>query len=95
MAFKQSLVSAVRPRKYFTIPREWLEASLEDAEQLMNFFVIESQRILFAENAFVTFAVSADLGFRSGMLVLQYSTIQYCCLPFLAWGPQICSLSPY
>ena len=54
---RQSLASTIRPRKYYTIPRETLEASLEDAEQLINFFVIEFQRILFAENEVVTAAV--------------------------------------
>ncbi|KAH0145218.1 hypothetical protein KCU86_g23068, partial [Aureobasidium melanogenum] len=43
-----------RPRKYYTIPRETLEASLDDVEQLINFFVIEFQRIMFGENVFVT-----------------------------------------
>ncbi|KAI9706134.1 MAG: hypothetical protein M1836_005540 [Candelina mexicana] len=49
-AFKQGLASSFRPRKYYTIPRELLERMLEDVEQLINFFVIEFQRILFAEN---------------------------------------------
>ena len=49
-------VSSIRPRRYYTIPRETLEASLEDFEQLINFFVIEFQRILFAENVTATFA---------------------------------------
>ena len=58
----QSLASTVRPKKYYTIPREMLEASLEDAEQLINFFVIEFQRILFAENVALTVAVSNSSG---------------------------------
>ncbi|KAI4133724.1 MAG: hypothetical protein LQ338_000053 [Usnochroma carphineum] len=49
MVFSQGLASSFRPKKYYTIPREALEASLEDMEQLINFFVIEFQRILFAE----------------------------------------------
>ena len=47
----------MRPRKYFTIPRESLESLLGDVEQLVNFFVIEFQRILFAENVWATIAV--------------------------------------
>jgi hypothetical protein len=35
-----------------------LEATLDDVEQLINFFVIESQRVVFAENVAVTAAVS-------------------------------------
>lgn len=50
------LASSFRPRKYYTIPREALEAALEDVEQLINFFVIEFQRILFAENVNATVA---------------------------------------
>ncbi len=54
--FSQGLASSFRPRKYYTIPRESLEASLEDVEQLINFFVIEFQRVLFAENLARTLA---------------------------------------
>ncbi|KAL8923232.1 MAG: hypothetical protein Q9172_003209 [Xanthocarpia lactea] len=49
MVLSQGLASSFRPRRYYTIPREALEASLEDVEQLINFFVIEFQRVLFAE----------------------------------------------
>ncbi|KAI4173211.1 MAG: hypothetical protein LQ346_008459 [Caloplaca aetnensis] len=56
MVFSQGLASSFRPKKYYTIPREALEASLEDVEQLINFFVIEFQRILFAEKPVHTIA---------------------------------------
>ncbi|KAN0074355.1 hypothetical protein V8E54_008292 [Elaphomyces granulatus] len=36
--------------QYYTIPKETVEAVLEDFEQLVDFFLIEFQRILFAEN---------------------------------------------
>ncbi|KAF2227431.1 Reticulon-domain-containing protein [Elsinoe ampelina] len=52
--FEKGLASQMRPRKYYTIPRESLEAALEDVEQLINFFVIEFQRIVFAENVYAT-----------------------------------------
>jgi len=51
-----SVAGAVRPRRYFKIPKETLEASLDDLENLINFFVIEGQRIVFAENVPVTAA---------------------------------------
>lgn len=51
------LATRMRPRKYFTIPKESLERFLDDFEQLINFFVIEFQRILFAENIWATVAV--------------------------------------
>ena len=54
LVLSNGVASSFRPRKYYTIPRETLEASLEDFEQLINFFVIEFQRILFAENIAVT-----------------------------------------
>lgn len=54
--FSQGLASSLRPKKYYTIPRESLESSLEDVEQLINFFVIEFQRVLFAENLARTIA---------------------------------------
>lgn len=57
LVLSQSLLANFRPKRYYTIPRESLEAALEDVEQLINFFVIEFQRILFAENVAVTFAV--------------------------------------
>ncbi|KAL2410799.1 hypothetical protein ABEF95_001248 [Exophiala dermatitidis] len=51
-----SVAGAVRPRRYYKIPKETLEASLDDLENLINFFVIEGQRIVFAENVPVTAA---------------------------------------
>ncbi|KAL8944902.1 MAG: hypothetical protein Q9216_000192 [Gyalolechia sp. 2 TL-2023] len=56
LVLSQGLASSFRPKKYYTIPRESLEASLEDVEQLINFFVIEFQRILFAEKPAHTIA---------------------------------------
>lgn len=57
--------TSVRPRKYYKISKETMESSLDDIEQLVNFFVIEAQRILFAENVAVTGAacVTAFLGY--------------------------------
>ncbi|KAK6000735.1 hypothetical protein QM012_003460 [Aureobasidium pullulans] len=54
LVMDRGFASRMRPRKYYTIPRESLEASLDDVEQLINFFVIEFQRIMFGENVFVT-----------------------------------------
>lgn len=58
VTFGEGFATKVRPRQYYTIPRETLESVLGDVEQLINFFVIEFQRILFAENIFATIAVS-------------------------------------
>ncbi|GAM89826.1 hypothetical protein ANO11243_078650 [Dothideomycetidae sp. 11243] len=54
LVFEKGLATQVRPRKYYTLPRESLEAALEDFEQFINFFVIEFQRIVFAENVYAT-----------------------------------------
>lgn len=48
----------LRPRKYYTIPRETLEAAIGDVHELINFFVIESQRVLFAENVYASVAAA-------------------------------------
>lgn len=49
-----SVTSSIRPRRYYTIPKETLESTLDDVEHLINFFVIEIQRIVFAENVLAT-----------------------------------------
>ncbi|ORX95964.1 Reticulon-domain-containing protein [Clohesyomyces aquaticus] len=56
LAFGRGFTSQFRPRKYFVIPKASLERLLDDVEQFINFFVIESQRILFAENVYATSA---------------------------------------
>jgi hypothetical protein len=53
-----SITGAIRPRRYYKLPKETLEAALDDAENLINFFVIEIQRIVFAENIPATATVS-------------------------------------
>ncbi|TAQ90006.1 hypothetical protein B7494_g1655 [Chlorociboria aeruginascens] len=58
--FSQGFVSSVRPRKYYTVPKETLDSLIGDVHELINFFVIEIQRIVFAENVFAT--VAAFLG---------------------------------
>lgn len=52
------LATQLRPRKYYTIPRETLDALIGDFHELINFFVIEAQRIFFAENVYASGAVS-------------------------------------
>jgi hypothetical protein len=54
------LTSQVRPKKYYTVSKETLNALIGDVHELINFFVIEAQQIVFAENLFVSFAVSTD-----------------------------------
>ncbi|KAK5998444.1 Reticulon-like 1-like protein [Cladobotryum mycophilum] len=44
------LASQFRPRKYFTISKEAVDGLMGDVHELINFFLIEGQRIFFAEN---------------------------------------------
>lgn len=57
MAFGQGLSSSFRPRKYYTVPRETIEAILEDLVQILDFGLLEFQRVLFVENIAHTVAV--------------------------------------
>ncbi|CAF9930481.1 hypothetical protein IMSHALPRED_008190 [Imshaugia aleurites] len=82
LVLSQGLASSFRPKKYYTIPREALEASLEDIEQFINFFVIEFQRVLFAENVVHTVA-----GFVAALL--SYWLIKI--VPF--WGLSLIAVS--
>jgi len=52
------LASQLRPRRYYTVPRETLDTMIGDVHELVNFFVIEAQRIVFAENVYASAAVS-------------------------------------
>jgi len=53
-ALGDGFATKVRPKKYYTIRKESLERFTEDFEQLINFGVIEIQRIIFAENIWAT-----------------------------------------
>ena len=57
LVFNNGLASQLRPRRYYTVPRETLDSMIGDVHELINFFVIESQRILFAENVTASAAV--------------------------------------
>ncbi|KAL1871028.1 hypothetical protein VTK73DRAFT_2337 [Phialemonium thermophilum] len=62
------LTTQLRPRRYYTVSKETLDSLIGDVHELINFFVIEAQRILFAEN--ITASVAAFLGsFLSYFLV--------------------------
>lgn len=58
LALGTGFATSIRPRRYYKISKETMETSLDDVEQLINFFVIEVQRLVFAENVFATGAVS-------------------------------------
>jgi hypothetical protein len=52
------LASQLRPRRYYTVSRDAIDGIIGDFHELLNFIVIESQRILFVENIFASTAVS-------------------------------------
>jgi len=52
--FSSGFASQVRPKKYYTVSKETLDSLLGDVHELINFFVIEAQRIVFAENVFAS-----------------------------------------
>ena len=58
LVLSNGLATQLRPRKYYTIHRESLDALIGDVHEFLNFFVIESQRILFVENVSASAAVS-------------------------------------
>ncbi|KAJ5220494.1 hypothetical protein N7468_009698 [Penicillium chermesinum] len=67
---KQGIASSFRPRRYYTISKETHEAVLEDVSQLSNFFLIEFQRILFAEN--VVHTVAAFFAAFTGYWLIRF-----------------------
>jgi len=77
-----SIVSQIRPRKYYTVPKETLDSLTGDFHELINFFVIESQRIVFAES--VLASAAAFLG-----AFISYYLIKI--VPF--WGLTLLSTS--
>lgn len=54
--FNAGFTSQIRPRKYYTLPKSTLDSMTGDLDELINFFVIESQRLLFAENVLASVA---------------------------------------
>jgi hypothetical protein len=56
--FSRGITSQVRPKKYYTVSKATLDDLIGDIHEFVNFVVIESQRIVFAENVFASIAVS-------------------------------------
>ncbi|KAI0998326.1 hypothetical protein K3495_g9869 [Podosphaera aphanis] len=54
--FNHGFTSQVRPKEYYTISQETLNLLIRDFHDLFNFFVIEAQQIIFAENLPVSIA---------------------------------------
>lgn len=54
--FHHGFTSQVRPKEYYTISQETLNLLIRDFHDLINFFIIEAQQIIFAENLSVSIA---------------------------------------
>ncbi|CAK7197408.1 hypothetical protein SEUCBS139899_000054 [Sporothrix eucalyptigena] len=68
VVLNKGLASQLRPRKYYTLSRNSLDNVLGDVHELLNFFVIEAQRIVYAENVYVS-AAACVAAFLSYYLV--------------------------
>ncbi|KAH7328147.1 Reticulon-domain-containing protein [Stachybotrys elegans] len=68
LLFNNGFASQLRPHSYYLVSRETFDALVGDVHELANFFVIEAQRILFAENLTASF-VTALSAFISYYLV--------------------------
>lgn len=54
--FNNGFTTQIRPKKYYVLPKETIDAMIGDVHELINFFVIEAQRIVFAENVYASAA---------------------------------------
>ncbi|CAK7274389.1 hypothetical protein SEPCBS119000_006143 [Sporothrix epigloea] len=68
VVLNKGLASQLRPRKYYTLSRESFDSVLGDVHELLNFFAIEAQRILYVENVYVS-AAACVAAFLSYYLV--------------------------
>ncbi|KAL6860159.1 hypothetical protein ACO1O0_004185 [Amphichorda felina] len=69
--FNNGFATQLRPRKYMTVSRETIDCLAGDAYELINFVVIESQRILYVESVPVSVAaaVTAFTGYLLSKVV--------------------------
>lgn len=58
LVLNHGLATQFRPRAYSTLSKQTLDAVIGDVHELVNFFVIEAQRILYVENIGASVAVS-------------------------------------
>ncbi|PWW74571.1 hypothetical protein C7212DRAFT_209511, partial [Tuber magnatum] len=66
----RGFISSVRPKRYYTIPRDSLDRLFGELHDLLNFFVLEFQRVLFVENIFAT--VVAFFASFIGYFLIKY-----------------------
>ncbi|MBE3043556.1 reticulon family protein [Candidatus Bathyarchaeota archaeon] len=64
MLLNNGLTSQLRPRRYHQVSRETIDTMLGDFGELVNFFFVEAQRVLYCENI----GASAAVGFPQPFL---------------------------
>ncbi|KAI9786263.1 MAG: hypothetical protein M1816_008072 [Peltula sp. TS41687] len=70
LVFGNGFTSQVRPRRYYTLPKETVDRVTDDFHELLNFGVIESQRLLFAEN--VGYTIAAFVASLSSYFLIKF-----------------------
>jgi len=85
----KGVVSQMRPRRYYTIPRENIESIFEEIHDFLNFVVVEFQRVVFVENLFTT--VAAFVASFFGYFLIKY--LPFWSLAFL--GTILAFTGPY
>ncbi|TGZ78158.1 hypothetical protein EX30DRAFT_343539 [Ascodesmis nigricans] len=66
----KGVVSSMRPKRYWTVPRNVVDTVFDQVHDLLNFFVLEFQRILFVENIATTIAAFLTTFF--GYFLIKY-----------------------
>lgn len=72
--FANGFTSQIRPNKYYTVSRETLNLMINDLHELINFFVIQAQQVIFAENLPVSIAVSEKLSLLTRLTLKRHSS---------------------
>lgn len=57
-----SLLARLRPKEYKKVPEATLNATLKDVHDLVQYSVVQAQRVIFGQDLDKTFAVSRCLG---------------------------------
>lgn len=87
------LTTQMRPRRYLTVSRATIDKVIGDVHELINFFVIEAQRILFVENIGASAAVSFPRKTALFWLTLTHVNLQAFVTAFLSY--HLIKLVPY
>lgn len=75
-----NFVSRMRPKQYKTVPESTLNATLKDVHDLIQYAVVQAQKVIFAEDLEKTFAVgTVDALARSRLTMHRLSQSQLPC----------------